>query len=672
MQKISKKHITPQEVFDALKSEYGINMSNHMFRACVRILERTHRIIQVSAAYTLNNIGFDVDKYESDKMSLKEHELYLLRNLIDFAATYKQIWSLDEARVYLGNYLLRDGNAINLFTNGVIQATISIKSVSPDWYIQSFISKIQSEKSLSVDYLLQIVKGLMIYIGVYETSCSNQEIGQKFRGTRFIFDTRLVLRALGFSSEFEVKSINELLYLIRHEYNGIVSVFEHTIREVELALTSASQCLKSGRVIQYREMRWFADKNNYDADDFAICSATVRVKLSEMGFQCIDSKIEWNENDTRKNNIDDNSLFQYIKERHEHWSNTAIQNDIDAINKVNILRKSDYSIAFGGKNHLPIFITSNIALIVGLREYIATQQVSDESLSNWSANRLPIISDSLLMCRLWMPKANRYHNLPALTLARDAYIAQQGNATFYDKLAQEIAVVCKKHRVNLVDIDDVRRQKLEQIIVEKSKGDIDSIDDEMVAYSIDELIKMEQSADKNEIERLNRINNCSHEIMEKQQSSHSTSIAKRFTERTGLCRIILFLARWIWPVLIILVITVPQVVAYLIEPQLSVGNIVLLALPVLFGIVDKFIDRMQLIDKLQRCLVDYAVKKKVSEVQSNLSEDEASLTNSVIEKVLKTLPCLAWYRKRDSKAFDEYIQRCCDNKNIDASESMVV
>ena len=674
MKNIDKKYIAPLEILEAVKKEFGINMSTHMLRECVRILKKSHRITFENATYSLINVGFDIDKYEAEKIQLKEREQSLLTNLVAFVAEYKQIWTIDQAKDYLGNYLLRDGTAINLFTNGSAQVLSQSKTIAPSWYIQKFIAKMQEEKNVSFDYLLQIVKGLMIYIGVYETSYSNQETGQKFRGTKFFIDTRLVLRALGYSSEFEVKSVNELLNLICQEYNGVIAVFEHTVKEVELALTAAAQCLKCGKEIQNQEMRWFANEKNYTVEDFDICSANVRTNLKRLGFQCVDSKIEWNNRNTQKNNIDDNSLFQFIKAKHEHWNKTAIQNDVDSINKVNMLRHSDYSVAFGGKNRLPIFITSNIALITCLREYIAAQQGDDGKLPNWSPNRLPIISDSLLMCRLWLPKANQYANLPALTLARDAYAAQQGNTAFYDKLAKEIAIVREKHSVNLIDIDDARRQKIEQIIVAKSQGDIDSIDDEMVVYSYDELLKMEQYADKQEIRRLSIDNAHAQETLIRQQEAHSNSIAKRFIDGMSLCNLQLLFAKRVWLIIIIVIVAIPQAIAYIIEPQFNGTKLafITLIISILFGVVDKCIERMQLIDKLQCFWVKRIIEKKVEKIQKNLTAEEKKMERVVIENVLRTLPSLAWFRDRHAMAFNACIQKHCQSTFTEKSSGLSV
>ncbi len=680
MNKLGGKNLVAKSILEGVTTEFGIPISTHMFEACVKMLKKARNIEILNQSYNLVKLDFNLDQYETDRIKLKEDENYLLSEIITFAKGYNQDWSLGQARGYLGDFLLHDGNAVNIFNNGTIANGCKEGYLLPDWYISSYIQKIQHERTLGYDYLIHIVKGLMIYIGVYESSASHQETGQKYRGTRFFFDTRLILRALGYSTEYEIQATNELINLIKDEYNGIPTVFEHIITEVENALKMASQCLRTGQEFKYREMKMFAIEKNYDADDFDICLTNLRENIIRRGIEISDGSITWNEGTTQRNNIDDDTLLQYIKERHQNWQDNSIRNDINSVNQINILRESDYSVAFGGKNHLPIFVTSNMALIFCIRDYIIKEKSNEERLVNWSPSRLPIISDVFLMCRLWLPLAEKYRNLPVLTLSRDAYAAQQSNAVFYDKLSKALKEVEIKHSINAVDLDNERRKKLEEIIVRKTNGCIDDVDEEIVAYSIDELVKMETEADKVEIKRLGGEIDGAKSDLKKQKALYIEAIARQYYNRRSLITLLIYFSKHIWIVSTILLIVIPQIFLAIFDSNLNEPKAIILLstiiVTVVFELLDKLYEKFNWITKTQICIVQHIVATESKRIYSNLSKEEKGYYEDIVERVFKNSTQVKWFRDKNPsyhiKVKDNYVflvQTQNDDGNIQQDQT---
>ena len=178
----------------------------------------------------------------------------------------------------------------------------------------------------------------MIYLGVYETNDYYQDCTQKFKGTDFYLDTKLLLRIMGYSWKLETEAAQELVNLIRKDYGGNACVFEHTIGELESALYTASECLDKNKAIVDSELRIYAELNNCSAYDLKLHSQSVRETVKKLGFK-ITEEIHWNNEDTQKWNLDEEKIKNYIKEKHPKWKDRAIENDICAINYINILRK---------------------------------------------------------------------------------------------------------------------------------------------------------------------------------------------------------------------------------------------------------------------------------------------------------------------------------------------
>lgn len=266
MSKIHKPNLAAEEILDAVGAEFGIKLSTYVFEACRKQLIHSGRIKNNSGSFTLADIGFDVDQFEKERTSLKVNESNLINNLIEYVKSFNVQWSFQEAQAFLGNFLLDDGHAVDLFTVKTVTFPDRSEEVSPEWFVGKYVEKTITNRDCYFDYLMQLVKGLIIYIGVFESTSSHHQDNQKYRGTQFFLDTKLVLRYLGLSTQYAIQAVQEMISLIKEEYHGTIAVFKHTIDEVEAALNNAASCLKNGVPIRDDEMRAFAFQNNYEAD----------------------------------------------------------------------------------------------------------------------------------------------------------------------------------------------------------------------------------------------------------------------------------------------------------------------------------------------------------------------------------------------------------------------
>ena len=226
--------------------------------------------------------------------------------------------------------------------------------------------------------------------------------------------------------------------------------------------------------------------------------------------------------------MDVERIKQFVKERHSKWKDKAIGNDVDTINYINILRKGDYSIKFGGRKKLPVFITSNTALVWDIKEYINQFWADDKEIATWNINALPIITDNMLMCRLWLPKAQNLVSIPALTLARNAYAAQQTNIAFFEKIRASAKDLKEKHDIDIINVSVVRKEKLEELIVKNTHGNIEEITPEMVATTVDELVNQQTSELKESVDLLEKDNESKTLIIKKQEENTICSAAERY------------------------------------------------------------------------------------------------------------------------------------------------
>lgn len=641
------------ELKTALSERFGLLMPQQMINSCMRILKRNGEIsfLPNGAGYTIGSTKFNITEFEEKLKKLQEQEETVLKSLTEYVSDhYKISWSSEEAKKYLSLFLGAEGNGARLFLHNEIES--ENQRVFPSWYVGRYITHIQKKDgSLEKAYLEEIVNGMMIYNGVYQTNDYQQDKNQKFNGTVFYFDTKLLLRALGYSWDAHVQSAKELIQLITEEYGGKVGVFRQTLDELENALRKAGDRYNKGSTISNHELRIYAELNPIGASLMSEASTAVESRLKqEFGIEP-PNYIDWNLEESKRNSIAATEIVDYIYDKHKCWRKGTIVNDVEIINQINILRKGDYTSRYGGRKRLPVFVTTNAELVYTFRDYVSENAESDKT-SKWRTNALPIVSDNMILFRLWVPVANQYSNLPALTLARYAYSAQNPGTQFFEKLRSNAIAYQKEKGVDLINLSELRRQQFEDILVVKTEGNSDLITEEMVATSLDELIKMDNISLRDEIDGLVETVGCKDEEITKKDQHIIRLLSKPFVNKLGITRVFILLAKMWWVIATaILLILADIIVRYVVE-NATVAYVVS-ATPVVAQLVlevlDKWFDKKDAHNFVLKYAIGHAYKKYVKRIKSKLPTEYKTYEKQVIE-----------YCVDNTNVFNKY-KRFCQN-----------
>ena len=525
----------------------GLKMSIHMIKMCCSILKKEHKIQKLpnGAGYELIDFSYNINNFETQSNILQIKEKEVINQLIEYVKNFNLDWDYDLARTYLTDFLLNKGNAATIFSYNQIKPITSENKIKPEWYIGKYITNLLNKSNDLSSYLIDIVNGLMIYIGVYESQNYNQNREQKFNGTKFFFDTKLILRLMGYSWNLETESANELYNLIK-SYKGEIYVFERTIGEIKSALDNAANYLKRRQPIKDLELRIGVELQNLDYFDLNIDNDTLRNIIEKDLKIKIQPDIEWENERNHKYNLDTEKIIEYISKRRPNWKSKSIENDVDIINFINILRKGNYTQKYGGLKKLPVFITSNTFLVNDIRSYIKKWGEEDKKIANWNIHALPIITDNMLMCRLWVPKASSLTSIPKLTLSRNAYSAQQVDYNFFYKLKESAEKLSLSHKIDLVNISSITKEKLEEILIRNISGNLDELTDEVLCNSADELIKLETLNLRENNLKLLEEQQVQNSILEQKTDDLIEAYAEKYVNKLGLSRIILFFGKSWW------------------------------------------------------------------------------------------------------------------------------
>lgn len=171
------------------------------------------------------------------------------------------------------------------------------------------------------------------------------------------------------------------------------------------------------------------------------------------------------------------------------------------------------------------------------REFISS---NEDEIQQWNTHNLPVISDNMLLYRIWLPFATEFTQLPSLTLSRFAYAAQSEGVVFYEKLRNTAAELEQTRNIDLINTTEVARRKIEDILLRESGGNLDSVTDEVVAASLDEYIRMEKLDLLQENRDLLRHSDMRDEQVVK-------LLGDSYANKIGVIdRALLFLAKWFW------------------------------------------------------------------------------------------------------------------------------
>jgi len=464
--------------------------------------QKTIISLETGAGFQLIDSKFNVALFEAQLKELKEKESKLLSSLVKYVAELGATWNEDEARNNLTQYLMKNGAAYNLFIRQYSHDETSDNSIPATFYIQKYIEFLLGRRGdVIFDYLMDIVGGLMVYVGVYYTEDYPSTKDDSFAGTRFYLDTKLLLRFLGYSMIVHIEAAQELVREIQSK-QGTIYVFDHNVKEVENALVFASERMRHNVPIKDDELRMFCKARNFKPDDLMVRMRGIKDTIEkEHKFTIAPTVNTEDVRNIRHNNIWD-ELYKHIHTRYK-WRPGTIENDVASIRCINVLRNGDYSIRFGGQRKLPIFVTTNYLLVKAIREYLVQAEKDGDEKFVLSAKNLPIISDTLLMCRLWLPNASKNEEIPLLTFAGSVATIQQGDMKFYQQFRSEAKDVKTKFQGTAVDLVEERAVALEDYLNIELSDEEANLEPELYASNIEELIELEKTAANIEKERLN-------------------------------------------------------------------------------------------------------------------------------------------------------------------------
>ena len=502
--------MTLSEIRTAVGKEFGLYIPHNVLMKCLSYIQDEGVI--TFDIHQIKRIGsFDTETFDHDRETYRATESAIIQALMQYASKYSREWTIEHTRELLIKALDRNGLAYDIFlhegssTNGAHQPTINeceMAEMLPDdegielddiatqplftdeYFVGKFIEETLAGDTVQKDYLMKICEGLMLCVGTYQLpSTDTNGYAPQINGTKFFFDTKLLLRFLGCASEAAVSAAAELVALIQNA-GGRIYYYPQTLQEMERAFENAAKSLSYGYPPADDEMRLYAIRIQNNPAIITAKKARLTSELANANIHLAPHET-FTDNEHIRFGFDQGDLQQYMRSNLP-WDPQVIDNDALAIWETHMRRQGNYSEYCGTGVQLPVFVTTNSRLI-GIALKFREDRSGTTALYGWKQNRLPVITDIRLTCRLWSP-ADHGERMSLLYLTANAVAAKRPTKRYLSSI-REFAIQLGKQAPEYSEIclpayfDDV----VTDTILKHTMGEEEKLDINSFATSIAEL-----------------------------------------------------------------------------------------------------------------------------------------------------------------------------------------
>lgn len=502
--------MTLSEIRTAVGKEFGLYIPHNILMKCLSYIQDEGVI--TFDIHQIKRIGsFDTEAFDRDRETYRATESAIIQALMQYASKYSREWTIEHTRELLIKVLDRNGLAYDIFlhegssTNGAHQPTINEcemaemlpddEEIEPDditthplftdeYFVGKFIEETLAGDTVQKDYLMKICEGLMLCVGTYQLpSTDTNGRAPQINGTKFFFDTKLLLRFLGCASEAAVSAAAELVALIQNA-GGRIYYYPQTLQEMERAFENAAKSLSYGYPPADDEMRLYAIRIQNNPAIITAKKASLTSELANANIHLAPHET-FTDNERIRFGFDQGDLQQYMRSNLP-WDPQVIDNDALAIWETHMRRQGNYSEYCGTGAQLPVFVTTNSRLI-GIALKFREDRSGTTALYGWKQNRLPVITDIRLTCRLWSP-ADHSERMSLLYLTANAVAAKRPTKRYLSSI-REFAIQLGKQAPEYSEIclpayfDDV----VTDTILKHTMGEEEKLDINSFATSIAEL-----------------------------------------------------------------------------------------------------------------------------------------------------------------------------------------
>lgn len=422
-----------------------------------RVIEKNNKKF-----YLTGSLSSHIDSFNEKRTFCKAHSDSVTKALSDFLNLnhiYKRSnFTQQEAERLLLMFFEKQGGSILLSIEDFQQMTFRKNEI--DYFIGKFILEQYENKTVLMDYLIELVKGYFVTTALY-LQAENPDITKSaFKNVTFFLDTRLLLAYLGYKSKQENDSVQEMVRSLLK--NGAkLACFDYNVDEVNNILEAYKLSRVCGTTRFSNITLEFFDEHRYGFTQVETEQALFQSKL-ERGKICsisfYDALEKYGVSSRAEHILDEKRIEEIVLSIKPRYNLSNLRDDVAAINTISRIRNGKHYIRI--EKCRAVFVTSNTVLVMAIKSYCEENSIE---------YGFPIsITDEDLCVIAWLKDFEKNSSLPQMRLLENVLAAITPSKELMDEYYHQLSVLEQQgqlgtNEATLLRVDMYARQELMEL-----------------------------------------------------------------------------------------------------------------------------------------------------------------------------------------------------------------
>ncbi len=421
----SNEIITLIELETIFRESFGLVLPQGVLKTVLRRASRLGHVTAFEKTYRRNEDKKPKHDFSKARdMTLRQYEA-LVDHFVKFYTSFMNYSPQREIaeRAFL-QYIANHSSDI-LANNLRSMSTEHTTEDAIDSYILcKFIIHLEQSYPSDFQFLETIVKGSMLADAMYLTNIDHISTG--YKDLEVYFDTKILLRALGFEGDAVKAPYRELINMVYWQ-GGTPACFEHTVDEIYRVLDGAAHTLASSTGLKSSHggvYEYFLTSDYKSSDVHLMMSKLPRILSS------IRIKVKPSPPFKEVHSINESNLQDKLKQLIRYRKDEALYHDVDSIASIFRLRKGQFPRHLESSN--AVFATTNYSLVEACIQFLKDEYGSASAF-------VPVcISDSALTTITWLKNQTSAPDLPRKRIIADCYAALNPSSELWNKYLEQI------------------------------------------------------------------------------------------------------------------------------------------------------------------------------------------------------------------------------------------
>lgn len=419
--------ITLDQAGVAIRDEFGLEIPTGALRSVAARAKRRDAAAEKAGGWA-RQPGASPDAVKATREAALRQFAQVAHSIAKFSRRFGIDWSDVTAGDALLDFLEEhSADVLRLAVNGRPLAAPSPDVDHAEFIVGSFLVEVLDTDASAFDFVVTLVKGGMLAGALVFPDIG--AVSRNFQDTLVLFDTRVVLQALGWEGDRAAANRLALVSALR-DLGAQPAIFRRTADEVAGVLNYVAAALRDRRVLRTAlgPTLQFAVDNRITASDVELRLVHLERDLGQLGLRTVESPPYVPEHTVDETELD-GTLRAVVRQRRDE----ARAHDVAVVSSVYRLRQGAFPRRIescGG-----IFVTSNRNLERAARQFLQQQY------SEYKAHDVvpAVLSVDTLTTIVWLKSPQRQPDLPRHRVLADCYAALNPPDDLWQKYLHEIS-----------------------------------------------------------------------------------------------------------------------------------------------------------------------------------------------------------------------------------------